>query len=512
MHSANRAKQRLRTSSAAAAAPPADESSKKIELNKTKNSKFNSNIVNNNNSNVNSFAARISDSRRSKSCERKSVSGSRRSAARREILQSPKPIRSAGQASAYEDHLHHGGMIPSPVTAATVVTPGPGSDSGLSGLDQPDTKRLTRSTTPKTSSNSKASSPEIGCENSIVDSGRRSQSLEILSDDLRSLTLSTTSTPSSPSPRPSLAASNLSDVEKIRQIGSAGNGSRDRGGHVQFVPGNRNHSNSNAQIVQSRNGESDLELGALQKSTSIPVHLSVSRTNEVGLPFSLRPHHHPTSAAASNGGHQTGLDLHEPDCATQKKWASAQTLPNSSNTSSYSHNNSRHGPPGTPTGETVSSLQKKKYRVLTNGYNSLPRSSSARERLWSGCCPSEAQMVERSRSSASLCSGPHIEASYRRPPSVASSTTSQNRPATGASSRTGNHRQQSKTMNASMSIWQIQSTLKRGEMVQGVLSLGSLGRPSFGSRIQEREEETCICAPVVIGGKNGHMDWRRDRM
>ena len=49
-----------------------------------------------------------------------------------------------GQASAYEDHLHHGGMIPSPVTAATVVTPGPGSDSGLSGLDQPDTKRLTR--------------------------------------------------------------------------------------------------------------------------------------------------------------------------------------------------------------------------------------------------------------------------------------------------------------------------------------------------------------------------------
>merc|ERR1712008_433321 len=93
----NRAKQRLRTSSAAAAAPPADESSKKIELNKTKNSKFNSNIVNNNNSNVNSFAARISDSRRSKSCERKSVSGSRRTAGRREILQSPKPIRSAGK-------------------------------------------------------------------------------------------------------------------------------------------------------------------------------------------------------------------------------------------------------------------------------------------------------------------------------------------------------------------------------------------------------------------------------
>ena len=60
----------------------------------------------------------------------------------------------------------------------------------------------------------------------------------------------------------------------------------------------------------------------------------------------------------------------------------------------------------------------------------------------------------------------HTSVHTRRPPSVASSTTSQKRPATGASSRTGNHRQQSKTMNASMSIWQIQSTLKRGEMVQ----------------------------------------------
>lgn len=32
---------------------------------------------------------------------------------------------------------------------------------------------------------------------------------------------------------------------------------------------------------------------------------------------------------------------------------------------------------------------------------------------------------------------------------------------------------------------------------QGVLSLGPPIRTSFGSRIQE--EETCICAPVVIG-------------
>ena len=36
---------------------------------------------------------------------------------------------------------------------------------------------------------------------------------------------------------------------------------------------------------------------ALQKSTSIPVHLSVSRTNEVGLPPGLRPKHNLTSTA-----------------------------------------------------------------------------------------------------------------------------------------------------------------------------------------------------------------------
>ena len=46
---------------------------------------------------------------------------------------------------------------------------------------------------------------------------------------------------------------------------------------------------------------------ALQKSTSIPVHLSVSRTNEVGLPPGLRPKHNFTSTV-SNGGHQTGLE------------------------------------------------------------------------------------------------------------------------------------------------------------------------------------------------------------
>ena len=37
---------------------------------------------------------------------------------------------------------NHNGMIPPPVIApaGAMATPGPGSDSGLSGLDQPDTK------------------------------------------------------------------------------------------------------------------------------------------------------------------------------------------------------------------------------------------------------------------------------------------------------------------------------------------------------------------------------------
>ena len=95
---------------------------------------------------------------------------------------------------------------------------------------------------------------------------------------------------------------------------------------------------------------------ALRKSNSIPVHLTVSSNNEVSLPPSLRPQN---STSAVNSGHQTGLDLHEPDCATYKKWASAQTLPSFKSNTTH---NSRRPPPDTPTGETVSSLQKKKYR------------------------------------------------------------------------------------------------------------------------------------------------------
>lgn len=87
---------------------------------------------------------------------------------------------------------------------------------------------------------------------------------------------------------------------------------------------------------------------ALRKSASIPVHLTVSSNNEVALPPALRPQ--PANGITIH----CPLLEHEPDCATyKKKWASAQSLPNARINRSLA---------GTPTGETVSSLQKKKTR------------------------------------------------------------------------------------------------------------------------------------------------------
>jgi len=327
---------------------------------------------------------------------------------------------------------------------------GPGSDSGLS-TENGSKKAPSRSSPETESSNDR-------------DSGRRSQSFEMLSDDLRSLTLSTPSSPS-PQPRPS---------SKIR-------------GHVHFMSVEGRETNS-AAIVRSMVAESESQL---KKSTSIPVHLTVSSENEEkALPVGLRPH--------------SSQEQHESSCASHrnnihnKKWASAQTL-------QATQPRDRRGYGGhTPTGETLSSLQKRKQRIINNGYSSLPRSSSAQSGFLT---PNHhlnyaGSSVARSRSSASLAS--EATTTPKRPPSVASLASS-----SGTNlSRTKNSRPKPKTVNASLSIWQIQKELKRGEMVQGVLHLGSL-RPSFGSRIQQREEETCICAPVVIGGKNGHMEWKR---
>ena len=65
--------------------------------------------------------------------------------------------------------------------------------------------------------------------------------------------------------------------------------------------------------------------------------------------------------------HSTCHLEHEPDCAAIKqvmteKWSSAQSLP----AANYSSAKSRKGVPATPTGETVSSLQKKKFRWVKN--------------------------------------------------------------------------------------------------------------------------------------------------
>ena len=109
----------------------------------------------------------------------------------------------------------------------------PGSDSGLSGLDNPGIDSMTKRA-------------PLENENSIVDSGRRSQSLEILSDDLRSMTLST---PSSPSPRPpSSQANNKGHVHFM----SAGNST------MAFAKEAENQTLNPAEIVRSMVAESEL--------------------------------------------------------------------------------------------------------------------------------------------------------------------------------------------------------------------------------------------------------------
>ena len=102
------------------------------------------------------------------------------------------------------------------------------------------------------------------------------------------------------------------------------------------------------------------------------------------------------------------------------------------------------------------------FRIINNGYSSLPRSSSAQSGFLT---PNHhlnyaGSSVARSRSSASLAS--EATTTPKRPPSVASLASS-----SGTNlSRTKNSRPKPKTVNASLSIWQIQKELKRGEMVQ----------------------------------------------
>ena len=100
---------------------------------------------------------------------------------------------------------------------------------------------------------------------------------------------------------------------------------------------------------------------------------------------------------------------------------------------------------------------------IHNGYNSLPRSASAREGFYnSNSCNSvaSASVVPRSRSSASI--GDHH------------STPKPSRPSSAASNgpKGGHQRPKSRlgsSQHASLSIAQIQRELKRGEMVQVIV-------------------------------------------
>ena len=119
------------------------------------------------------------------------------------------------------------------------------------------------------------------------------------------------------------------------------------------------------------------------------------------------------------------------------------------------------------------------YRMITNGYSSLPRSSSAQSGFLSTAIHNS---VARSRSSASLAS----DHTPKRPPSVASTTAS----SSGTSRRS---RPKPKTVNASLSIWQIQKELKRGEMVQVIKSkLSRIPHSYTNSRILWNHESQCF--------------------
>ena len=105
------------------------------------------------------------------------------------------------------------------------------------------------------------------------------------------------------------------------------------------------------------------------------------------------------------------------------------------------------------------------FRIHHNGYSSLPRNSSSKMAGNSNMdrmSQLQDQKVARSKSSVSLSHD-----TPRRPTSAASSVASAKRASPRPGSRQGHGAGAShKTMNASMSIWQIQKELKRGEMVQ----------------------------------------------
>ncbi len=95
---------------------------------------------------------------------------------------------------------------------------GPDSDSGLSGFEADESKRDGGGRESKTES--------------AVDSGRRTQSLENLSEDLASVSLS--SPVSTPSPRPPMLTSEMEDP--MSEAGGKSSSKSYPRGHVHFLP------------------------------------------------------------------------------------------------------------------------------------------------------------------------------------------------------------------------------------------------------------------------------------
>ncbi|XP_059085990.1 uncharacterized protein LOC131882756 [Tigriopus californicus] len=343
------------------------------------------------------------------------------------------------------------------------------SDSGLSGLD--DTQSLSiASTSTRDASKSPVPMKQRMDSVSLVDSGRRTQSLEGLSDDLASIQLS-------PGPRRRGKAEKhahfADELERSRGVSSPA---------LSAPPTMRN-------IVLP-------DPPRLKKSSSIPVHLTVSRYESSALPYALRPD--PFCDARRS---------HDPDCATQQGNHNTHgTCPRAANImdSEYSGTRGKMDWKSAPvvggklvsrrTAVAASAVHKSKAHSVDGRVRSPlmdidPTHNSRRSSISSVTPSTHRKPVKPIKPSAAPPSSHTADRNggYMKSTKSSSNRVSQKRRALVP-----------KAMNASMEIWEIQRELKRGEMVQGVLKIG---RP-------RQDEEPCICAPVMIGRADGHMHWR----
>lgn len=337
------------------------------------------------------------------------------------------------------------------------------SDSGLSGLDDTHSLSIASTSTHDTSVPMKQRMDSV----SLVDSGRRTQSLEGLSDDLASIQLS-------PGPRRRGKAEKhahfADELERSRGVSSPA---------LSAPPTMRNN------VLP--------DPPRLKKSSSIPVHLTVSRYESSALPYALRPDPFCDVRRA-----------HEPDCATQQGNNSHGTCPRAANLIDSEYSGTRGKMDWKSTPVVGAKLVSRRTAVAASAVHKS-KAQSVDGRVRSPLM--DIDPTHNSRRSSISSSSVTPSSTYRKPGKPIkpiSQTVDRNggymKSTKSSSNRVSQKRRTlvPKAMNASMEIWEIQRELKRGEMVQGVLKIG---RP-------RQDEEPCICAPVMIGRADGHMHWR----